>query len=1154
VSLSPLEVFRGLEPGPRLLIELLAAAHDELEPGELGRCAAPDFDGVRGLLMPLQALEARGLLELGDRLVLAPGLAEPVRRALIARGRFEPLAARVATAVPAPRGAWAWRKVRAGTLRRELRRALVAEDWDAFRELSRCWPEPPSRLGPRPALERWLDGPLEASLLRRLPPDLAGPALEAISLARAARMEPDIPLLPAAHQLWQAHPRETLLARALGREALLAGELELAAVVALPKGECGGMAGMASLIVGELGPAVRRYARALALRRKREGRGVKRLAGPEGALQPLPYLLHHSEQRRQQGARLLAAAPAEGPEQALFEGHAWLTLLSDPEARAALAPRAPPAHPLALLVASVACRHADLPLDSGRLEAGRDRAWTCGHAWLAGELEVLLSADPRRAAPGARPLAAHLPRGLDGGDPSVQPTPARPALPPGWRLHRQEEAGGSLREVPTQSQVLLRMIPSGPGVLAIPRVRPFGRIGPAFPPGSGERAPMIRVGSELLQVQRDLEAERASLDALLAVLPSLAEALDRGDARYLEGVEQTLGLLEELERAGRPAELEWPEGEPLRLRALLGPEDLHLAARGRGDWFAAEGELRVDGQRVLELRELLDQQRRGRRRFLRLEDGQYLALSAALQDQLERLGRLLGGGADGELGLSRLAAPALEPLLAQAGSSERDESFDLQLAALAEAAEREQAVPRGLRAELRPYQRRGFAWLARLAELGAGACLADEMGLGKTVQVLALLLHRAWLGPALVVAPTSVCGSWVEQARRFAPDLRVLRLGEGDRASQLDAAGPSDLVVCSYGLLQAERERLSSLRWATAVLDEAQAIKNPDTQRHQAACSLQAEQRVVTTGTPVENHLGELWALMRFLEPGLLGSWEAFRFSFAEPIEAGLSQPLEQLRQLVLPFVLRRTKAAVLAELPPRTEQLLEVELHPEERALYTALREQAEELLDALDEPQPLQILAQLTRLRMACCHPSLVLEGDAVPASAKLEAFGELVEQLRAGGHRALVFSQFVRHLAILRAWLDARGVRYRYLDGGTPAGQRDRAVRAFQEGDGDLFLISLRAGGFGLNLTAADAVIHMDPWWNPAVEDQASDRVHRIGQRRPVTVYRLVAQGTVEEKILALHERKRELAQQLLAGSDAAARLSAAELMALIRDDAP
>jgi SNF2 family DNA or RNA helicase len=304
----------------------------------------------------------------------------------------------------------------------------------------------------------------------------------------------------------------------------------------------------------------------------------------------------------------------------------------------------------------------------------------------------------------------------------------------------------------------------------------------------------------------------------------------------------------------------------------------------------------------------------------------------------------------------------------------------------------------------------------------------------------------------------------------------------------------------------------------------------------------------------VENHLGELWALMRFLEPGLLGSWEAFRFSFAEPIEAGLSQPLEQLRQLVLPFVLRRTKAAVLAELPPRTEQLLEVELHPEERALYTALREQAEELLDALDEPQPLQILAQLTRLRMACCHPSLVLEGDAVPASAKLEAFGELVEQLRAGGHRALVFSQFVRHLAILRAWLDARGVRYRYLDGGTPAGQRDRAVRAFQEGDGDLFLISLRAGGFGLNLTAADAVIHMDPWWNPAVEDQASDRVHRIGQRRPVTVYRLVAQGTVEEKILALHERKRELAQQLLAGSDAAARLSAAELMALIRDDAP
>jgi hypothetical protein len=1150
VSALALAAYRALASRPQLLVELLAAAHDALTLDGLARCAAPELDGMRALMLPLQELEAQGLVAIGDRVALEPGLARAVRRALIAEGRFSERAGRVAAVAPIPRRAAAWRAVRPGTLRRELRRALVAGQHERLRSLRARWSEQGEGLGPAPSLADWLDDPLDVEALRALPADLAGAALDRISLRRALRMAPGAPLLPLVRERWLAHPEQPELARALAREALLAGEPELAAAASGRAGDA--LGGMAALIEGDGARALRRYARALAEQRKRLGRGHAWLEGPEGALQAVAYLSSPSERRRRQGERLVEQAPRAGPQTGLFAGHPWLTLLVAPAP--ALASQPLPDHPLALLLASLACRQVGLPLDSGRLEAAFERAEACGHRWLAAELQVLFTADPGRALPGTRPLLERL--SPPGRAPGLPPQPSRAAPPfapgEGW-LQREDARGGPVRMVVARVEPLLRMVPSGPGLLVALRVRPFGPIGPAFPPGRGELEPLIRAGAELLGVRRDPGAERAVCEALLERLPTLAGAQARGDGRYLEGVEQALALLEELEGAGRPAALEWPEGEPLRLRALLGPEDLHLAVRGRGDWFAADGELRADGQRVMELRELLESQRRGRRRFLRLEDGQYLALNEALLGQLERLGRLLNRpGSDG-LGLHRLAAPALEPLLEGAGSCERDESFDLQLAALNEAVGEQHPVPRGLEARLRPYQRRGFAWLARLSELGAGACLADEMGLGKTVQVLALLLHRAWLGPALVVAPTSVCGSWADQARRFAPDLRVHRLGEGDREALLAGLGPGDLVIGSYGLLQAERGRLETCRWATAVLDEAQAIKNADTQRHAAACALQAEQRVITTGTPVENHLGELWALLRFLEPGLLGSWESFRHLYAEPIEAGLSQPLEQLRQVVLPFVLRRTKAAVLAELPPRSELTLEVALHPEERAVYTALREQAEELLDALEEPQPLQILAQLTRLRLACCHPSLVLDAPTAPASAKLEAFGELVEQLREAGHRALVFSQFVRHLAILRRWLDARGVAYQYLDGSTPAAQRDRAVRAFQRGEGELFLISLRAGGFGLNLTAAEAVIHMDPWWNPAVEDQASDRAHRIGQARPVTVYRLVAKGTVEERILALHERKRELAQQLLAGSDAAARLSAAELMALIRDGA-
>jgi SNF2 family DNA or RNA helicase len=428
------------------------------------------------------------------------------------------------------------------------------------------------------------------------------------------------------------------------------------------------------------------------------------------------------------------------------------------------------------------------------------------------------------------------------------------------------------------------------------------------------------------------------------------------------------------------------------------------------------------------------------------------------------------------------------------------------------------------------------------------------MGLGKTIQALALVLSRAPMGPTLVLAPMSVCGNWVDEALRFAPTLNPQRFGPGDRQAMLDSAGPFDLIISSYGLLQTEGERLAGVHWQTIVADEAQAFKNALTKRSQAIMRLRAAFRMITTGTPIENHLGELWNLFRFINPGLLGSLETFNRRYAIPIEQDKDQGARtRLRSLLRPFILRRLKSDVLTELPPRTEITLRLELSDGEQALYEAMRRQAVERLDASADKanagqQRMILLAEIMRLRRVCCHPRLALPDSDLP-SAKLDAFREIVDELLDNRHKALVFSQFVDHLHLIRADLDARGIRYQYLDGTTPERQRRAAVSAFQAGEGDLFLISLRAGGAGLNLTAADYVIHMDPWWNPAVEDQASDRAHRIGQERPVTVYRLVAKDSIEERIIRLHAAKRDLADGLLAGTEDGGRLSYEDMLELI-----
>jgi superfamily II DNA or RNA helicase len=450
-------------------------------------------------------------------------------------------------------------------------------------------------------------------------------------------------------------------------------------------------------------------------------------------------------------------------------------------------------------------------------------------------------------------------------------------------------------------------------------------------------------------------------------------------------------------------------------------------------------------------------------------------------------------------------------------------------------------LPEQLAARLRPYQRMGAEWLTRLGDAGLGALLADDMGLGKTVQALCALRGRS-----LVVAPTSVLGTWRDELARFRPELRLsIYHGPGRR---LDAA--ADVTLTSYALLRGDVETLAAEGWETVVLDEAQAIKNPDSQVAQAALALPARRRIALTGTPIENRLEELWSQMRFLNPGLLGRRADFAARTARPVAAGDAAALERLRRRLRPFVLRRLKRDVAPELPPRTETVLHCVLDERERALYDAVRAATRrEVLERLEAGGAvLGALEALLRLRQAACHPAL-LPGQQGETSAKLELLVDRLVQARDDDHKALVFSQWTALLDLVEPHLRAGGLDFVRLDGSTV--DRAGVVARFQDAeDGPpVMLISLRAGGTGLTLTAADHVFLLDPWWNPAVEDQAADRAHRIGQDRPVFVHRLVAEDTVEERILALQERKRALGEATFAGAAGAAGLTRDDLLELL-----
>jgi superfamily II DNA or RNA helicase len=634
-------------------------------------------------------------------------------------------------------------------------------------------------------------------------------------------------------------------------------------------------------------------------------------------------------------------------------------------------------------------------------------------------------------------------------------------------------------------------------------------------------------------VRRDRAAERAAL----ALLPRFGAAAARADAA---GVAP--GHHVEIARARLDASV------PLLAAAGWNVEVSGRRYRPAGsvawnvtsgiDWFELSGTIDFGGV-TAELPALLEALASGSR-SVELPDGSLGILPEGMAEQFEPM-LVLAAKQDGRLRYSRLQVALLDALLAGQPHSQVDEAFSHLRAELA-AGDRPEAEqePSGFQGTLRHYQREGLGWLSFLERMGLGGCLADDMGLGKTIQVLAMLVRRrqarADAGidhrPSLVVVPKSLVFNWIDEASRFAPALRVLNHTGNTRGESPTAVTDHDIVLTTYGTLRRDIVRHREVEFDYVVLDEAQSIKNAGSQAAKACRLLRARHRLALTGTPVENHIGELWSIFEFLNPGQLGSASRLKRFLSGGQGTGAA---EVVARAVKPFLLRRTKAQVLSDLPEKTEQTIFCELGESQRKAYDELREHYRlELSGRIGRMgigrARFAVLEALLRLRQTACHPGLVDPSRVDEPGAKLETLLEQLGEVIDEGHKVLVFSQFTSFLAILRRHLDARGQTYEYLDGKTT--DRQARVMRFQEDpDCRLFLVSLKAGGQGLNLTAADYIYILDPWWNPAVEAQAVDRAHRIGQTRRVFAYRLIARDTVEEKILALQDRKRELADSIV-----------------------
>lgn len=797
---------------------------------------------------------------------------------------------------------------------------------------------------------------------------------------------------------------------------------------------------------------------------------------------------------------------------------------------------------------------------------------------------ALLAAPP--VPPGSAPLlAAEMSRRL----PHMSlPRPAEPAPPEQLRGPPVPHLLLTRVMVPAHALPALRRF--GYGVmLPVPAARLGFTYGPTRVPPADHAPPRtFAAAGRLFHLTRDARAEQAAerrlrqlqLNSLRSIGGYMLGEAARAEFVIGDGSDAAPWLDVVLNGVPRLVAEGWVVEQapdfPLRLAKPDGDIAARLSDSSGIDWLELELGVLVDGQRIDlvprlvgmiskhgdGLAKLLE---REERMLLLLDDGRHLVLpSARILPIVQALTELYDrGGMDAtarKIGFSRLDAAEMVALEERAGITfEGGEALRALGRQLREAGDTIPPVtlPPGFTGTLRPYQAEGVAWLQFLNRAGLGGVLADDMGLGKTVQTLAHLAIEKAEGrldrPALIVCPTSLIPNWLREAGRFTPGMRVLPLHGRARLERFGEIVAHDIVLSTYPLLTRDRDKLAAQEWHAVILDEAQTIKNPNAETTRQARQLKARQRLCLSGTPLQNHLGELWSIFDFLAPGFLGGSTDFRARYRTPIEKhGDAARQAGLSRRVRPFLLRRTKAEVVRDLPPKTEILEEVELEAGQRAMYEAVRLAMHGKVREAIAAQGLSrsgivILDALLKMRQACCDPRLLkLEAarKAKAGSAKLERLMELLAVLLEEGRRVVVFSQFTSMLALIATELDGAGVAFETLTGKTR--DRDAPVRRFQAGEVPVFLVSLKAGGVGLNLTAADTVVHYDPWWNPAAEDQATDRAHRIGQEKPVFVHRMVALRTIEQKMERLKERKRALVAAVLdAEGGGALRLTEADV---------
>lgn len=677
-----------------------------------------------------------------------------------------------------------------------------------------------------------------------------------------------------------------------------------------------------------------------------------------------------------------------------------------------------------------------------------------------------------------------------------------------------------------------------------------------FVPAEGEDIVYDEVEGITHCVNRDLSLEYENKKELDTFLQEQSKAEARSYTEYTIGsAEGLLKLMAYIYDNQEKFFIEWPDGVRLKFRGDIKSSDVEITIQTNTEWFAVEGEVAVGG-RKLSLAELVQacssSEMEG---FVRLSDDEYVRMSETLKKHIEAMAAIgiAGGGKCKRVPKYQVGALAS---MIKGLNANADEGYGEFMEKTKTAFETEAKIPEGLTAVLRDYQKEGFRWMCRLDEWGAGACLADDMGLGKTVQAIAFMLHKSSKGPSLVIAPKSVVPNWAQEIARFAPQLNPVVLNNtSKRQGVVNGAGPMDVILCTYGVLGTESQLLQSRNWNVACLDEAHQIKNRDTLVSHAAMDLNAASRIILTGTPLQNHLGELWNLFQFINPGLLGTWPVFRDSFILPHLDYEHRML--LKEMTQPFILRRTKEDVLLELPEKIVTTHMVELSYNEMKVYEEMRRLAEtkfkkhKTAEERKEAKTLNLnfFTELMKLRMAACSMRLVYDRWKEPSTKIMALFDILTNVLSNPQNSVIVFSQFTSFLAMVKTELANRNINYYYLDGQTPLEKRQEMVREFQEGGRQLFLSSLKTGGIGINLTAANYVILLDPWWNPAIENQAMDRAHRIGQQRVVSVIRLISAQTIEEKILQLHETKQALTDEILEGTANSYKLTYEDVMDMV-----